>query len=109
MKYKARTANSTYKKFAVQWLNKALCFVSSSVVAESYVLRNRQLLVAAKRWAKCPKAFAQQRALRPTRALRNWTTAQSARLLAVIAPWNRETYVKNNKTETNLAFKLPTN
>ena len=42
--------NSTYKKLAVQWLNEALCFVSSSVVADSFVLRNRQLLVAAKRW-----------------------------------------------------------
>ncbi len=41
--------NSTYKKLAVQWLNKALCFVSSSVLADSIVLRNRQLLVAAKR------------------------------------------------------------
>jgi hypothetical protein len=36
-------ANSTYKKLAVQWLNEALCFVSSSVVADSLVLRNRQL------------------------------------------------------------------
>ena len=44
-----RTANSTYKKLAVQWLNEALCFVSSFVVADSLVLRNRQLLVAAKR------------------------------------------------------------
>jgi len=43
------SANSTYKKLAVQWLNKALCFVSSFVVADSLVLRNRQLLVAAKR------------------------------------------------------------
>jgi len=43
-------ANSTYKKLAVQWLNEALCFVSSFVVAESFVLRNRQLLVAANRW-----------------------------------------------------------
>jgi len=42
--------NSTYKKLAVQWLNEDLCFVSSSVVADSLVLRNRQLLVAAKRW-----------------------------------------------------------
>jgi hypothetical protein len=40
--------NSTYKKLAVQWLNEALCFVSSSVVADSFVIRNRQLLVAAK-------------------------------------------------------------
>jgi hypothetical protein len=42
-------ANSTYKKLAVQWLNEALCFVSSSVLADRLVLRNRQLLVAAKR------------------------------------------------------------
>jgi len=41
--------NSTYKKLAVQWLNEALCFVSSSVLADSFRLRNRQLLVAAKR------------------------------------------------------------
>lgn len=47
--------NSTYKKLAVQWLNEALCFVSSSVVADSFRLRNRQLLVAAKRWGKMPQ------------------------------------------------------
>jgi len=47
----ARTDNSTYKKLAVQWLNEALCFVSSFVVADSLVLRNRQLLVAANRYA----------------------------------------------------------
>jgi len=41
--------NSSYKKLAVQWLNEALCFVSSFVVADSLVLRNRQLLVAANR------------------------------------------------------------
>jgi len=46
------SANSTYKKLAVQWLNEALCFVSSSAVAESFRLRNRQLLVAANRWAQ---------------------------------------------------------
>jgi hypothetical protein len=45
-----RTDNSTYKKLAVQWLNEALCFVSSSVLADSFRLRNRQLLVAANRW-----------------------------------------------------------
>jgi len=45
--------NSTYKKLAVQWLNEALCFVSSSVLADSLVLRNRQLLVAAKRYSQC--------------------------------------------------------
>jgi len=48
-KEKQRTANSTYKKLAVQWLNETLCFVSSFVLADSFVLRNRQLLVAANR------------------------------------------------------------
>jgi hypothetical protein len=43
---KQRTANSSYKKLVVQWLNKALCFVSSSLSADSFRLRNRQLLVA---------------------------------------------------------------
>jgi len=43
-------ANSTYKKLAVQWLNEALYFVTSFVVADSFRLRNRQLLVAANRW-----------------------------------------------------------
>jgi hypothetical protein len=47
---KQRTANSTYKKLAVQCLNEALCFVSSFVVADSFRLRNRQLLVAANRY-----------------------------------------------------------
>jgi len=42
-------ANSTYKKLAVQWLNEALRFVPCFVVADSLVLRNRQLLVGAKR------------------------------------------------------------
>jgi hypothetical protein len=46
-----RPHNITYKKLAVQWLNKALCFVSSFVVADSLVLRNRQLLVAENRYA----------------------------------------------------------
>jgi len=46
---RSTTANSTYKKLAVQWLNEALCFVSSLVVADSLILRNRQLLLAAKR------------------------------------------------------------
>ncbi len=36
-------ANRRLAKKRVQWLNEALCFASSSV------LRNRQLLVAAKR------------------------------------------------------------
>jgi hypothetical protein len=49
------TANSTYKKLAVQWLNEALCFVSNSVVADSFRLRNRQLLVAANRYGQFMK------------------------------------------------------
>ncbi len=49
-KNKKTPYNSTYKKLAVQWLNKALCFVSSFVVVDSFVLRNRQLLVAANRY-----------------------------------------------------------
>jgi hypothetical protein len=43
--------NSTYKKLAVQWLNEALCFYQSLCLVDSEVLRNRQLLVAAKRYA----------------------------------------------------------
>ena len=46
----ARAHNSGFKKLAVQWLNEVLCFVSSSVLADSFVLRNRQLLVTAKRY-----------------------------------------------------------
>jgi len=42
--------NSTYKKLAVQWLNEALCFALSLVVADNFRLRNRQLLVAANRY-----------------------------------------------------------
>jgi len=42
--------NNTYNKLAVQWLNEALCFLSSFVVADSLVLRSRQLLVAANRY-----------------------------------------------------------
>jgi hypothetical protein len=36
--------NCTYKKLAVQCFYEALCIASSSVVADSLVLRNRQLL-----------------------------------------------------------------
>ena len=40
-----RTAyNSTYKKLAVQCLNEALCFVSSSVVADSLVVNQSLVL-----------------------------------------------------------------
>jgi len=42
-------ANRTYKKLAVQCLNKASRFVSSSVLVDSFVLRKLQLLLAAER------------------------------------------------------------
>jgi hypothetical protein len=49
-KKEARTANSTYKKLAVPWLNEALCpALRDFVVAESLMLRNRQLLLTANR------------------------------------------------------------
>ena len=41
--------NSTYKKLAVQWLNEVQFFNQTLVQVESFVLRNRQLLIAAKR------------------------------------------------------------
>jgi predicted Kef-type K+ transport protein len=47
---KKKRHNSTYKKLAVQRLYEVLFFVSSSVLADSFVLRNRQLLLAANRW-----------------------------------------------------------
>ena len=39
------------KKKRVQCLSEAFCFVSSSVLTDSEVLRNRHLRVAAKRYA----------------------------------------------------------
>jgi len=42
--------NSTYKKLAVQWLNEVQFFNQTFVQVYSFVLRNRQLLIAAKRW-----------------------------------------------------------
>ena len=60
----ARTNNSTYKKLSVQWLNKALCFVSDSVPADSLVLRNPLLRQAPKR---CRKAYDDQQCnIKPT-------------------------------------------
>lgn len=47
----AQTHNSGFKKLAVQWLIEHLCFVLISVLADSLVLRNRQLLKPAKRHA----------------------------------------------------------
>jgi hypothetical protein len=51
-KQKARTANSTYPKVAVQWLNQALCIYQSLCLVDSEVLRNRHLRVAAKRYGQ---------------------------------------------------------
>lgn len=47
----ARTANRRLAKKRVQWLNEALHFVSSSVLADSSVLRNPLLRQAPKRYA----------------------------------------------------------
>jgi hypothetical protein len=41
--------DKSYKKFTVQWLNEALCLLSSFVVADSFRLGYRQLLVVANR------------------------------------------------------------
>jgi hypothetical protein len=37
---KAQTANKRLAKKRVNWLNEALCFLSSSVLADSLVLQN---------------------------------------------------------------------
>ncbi|PIQ19305.1 MAG: hypothetical protein COW66_01630 [Flavobacteriaceae bacterium CG18_big_fil_WC_8_21_14_2_50_34_36] len=42
--------NRRLAKKRVQWLNEALCFVSSSVLADSFVLRNPLLRQAPNRW-----------------------------------------------------------
>jgi len=42
--------NSTYKKLAVQWLNEVQFSNETFVQVDSFVLRNRQLLIAAKRY-----------------------------------------------------------
>lgn len=48
-----RTANRRLAKKRVQCLNEVLCFVSSSVLTESLVLRNPLLRQAPKRYAAC--------------------------------------------------------
>ena len=45
-----RRHNSTYKKLAVQWLNEVKFFNQTFVQVDSFVLRNRQLLIAANRY-----------------------------------------------------------
>jgi hypothetical protein len=44
-----RTDNSGFKKLAVQWLNELQFSNQTFVLADSFVLRNRQLLKPAKR------------------------------------------------------------
>ncbi len=48
----ARTDNKGLAKVAVQWLIEHLCFVSSVVLADSFVLRNRHLRQAPKRYVQ---------------------------------------------------------
>jgi len=52
---KTRTpaGNSTYKKLAVQRSNEVQFFNQAFVQVDSEALRNRQLLIAAKRYALC--------------------------------------------------------
>jgi len=51
---KMPAGNRRLAKKRVQWLNEALCFVSSSVLADSLVLRNPLLRQAPKR--VCPES-----------------------------------------------------
>lgn len=46
---KRPACNSTYNKLAAQWVDEALSYVSSFVLADSFELRNRHLRVAANR------------------------------------------------------------
>jgi hypothetical protein len=48
---KRASANSTYKKLAVQWLNEALRFISSFRLFENEVMQNLHPQVAAKPYA----------------------------------------------------------
>ncbi len=54
-KRKITVANRRLAKKRVQCLNEALCFVSSSVLADSLVLRNPLLRQAPNRYASCKK------------------------------------------------------
>lgn len=53
----ARTDNIWFKKLTVQWLNELLFFASSVVLANSFELRNRQLLKPTKRSTSPPKSL----------------------------------------------------
>ena len=47
------TANSGFKKLAIQRLNQVQFFNQTFVQVDSFVLRNRQLLKPTKRYAQC--------------------------------------------------------
>ena len=47
------TGNSGLKKLAVQWLNRVQFSNQTFVQVDSFVLRNRQLLKPANRYASC--------------------------------------------------------
>jgi len=49
--------NSSYKKLAVQWLNEVQFFNQTLVQVDSFVLRNRQLLIAATRYRQILKMY----------------------------------------------------
>ena len=54
IEYKKSTGyNSRFKKLAVQWLQEVEFSIETFVVADSLVLRNRQLLKPANRYAQC--------------------------------------------------------
>jgi len=46
----ARTSNNGFKKLAVQWLNQVQFFNQTFVQVDSFVLQNRQLLLATNRY-----------------------------------------------------------
>jgi hypothetical protein len=58
--------NSTYKKLAVQWLNEVQFFNQTFVQVDSFVLRNRQLLIAAKRYGQVKRTKTQDGLRKPT-------------------------------------------
>jgi hypothetical protein len=95
--YKFR-ANSTYKKLAVQWLNEALCFVSSFVVADSLVLRNRQLLVAAK---PLEKGHEELQLIMKT-VMTKFTADTTLLIQGVKGKINEQGHITDNKTKDDL-------
>jgi hypothetical protein len=52
LRQRMATANSSYPKVAVQWLNQAFCYYLSLCLVDSEVLQNRHLRVAAKRYGQ---------------------------------------------------------